>query len=86
MISNNLWDMNKFDEETAAEIGDLVNAAYASSGDDEVNYLLELERIYYENCYAYQIYDDYGFSACKTNVKPVMNTVLHPDYTKWVVE
>lgn len=84
-VSANTWNMSKLPPEKLAPIAAKVNAAFVATGADREAALLELEKIYYDNLYAYAIYDDVGLAACYDNVDPWMFTFLHPDYTKWVI-
>ena len=81
------YDMNKWDEADMETVTDLTMAAYAmSAGPERQEVLLQLEQLYYDNCWAFPIYDDIQLDGKTTGTEPFFNQTLYPDFTKWVVK
>ncbi len=75
----NIWH---FDDEEYAEFNTLYEQAmFDASGTNQ--YMDELQKWFYDNCYSYGIYDDAGFHAVNKDLNIVMRTAMIPEYCEW---
>ena len=71
------------DGEVKDQVTALSMGAYGAEGEQKQEMLLQLQKLYYDNCWEFPLYDSVGYSGRAETCEPFFNTFLYPDFTKW---